>query len=113
MVKDIVCGMGVEEDDPLTFSRTIEGKTFYFCSPDCMLLFSRNPSDYINFNGRKTTMAKDLVCGMDVDENNPPFTAVYKGKTYYFCCNSCKREFEREPEKFLKKTSNHSHQSPS
>ncbi len=48
-------------------------------------------------------MAKDLVCGMSVDENNPPFTAVYRGTTYCFCSNSCKREFERDPERYLKK----------
>ncbi|HZY10325.1 MAG TPA: YHS domain-containing protein [Bacteroidota bacterium] len=47
-------------------------------------------------------MVKDLVCGMDVDESNPPFTSAYKGKIYYFCSHSCQREFERNPEKYLK-----------
>jgi YHS domain-containing protein len=104
MVKDIVCGMGVEEDDPDSFSKMFNGTAFYFCSPECMMLFSKDPQDYINPDDRReTTMALDLVCGMEVDENNPPFSAVYKGKTYYFCCNSCKREFERDPERFIKK----------
>jgi len=29
-------------------------------------------------------MAKDLVCGMTVDENKAAATASYQGKTYYF-----------------------------
>lgn len=44
-------------------------------------------------------MAKDPVCGMDVDEKSAVATAVYKGKTYYFCAEACKRAFEKNPEK--------------
>ena len=102
MVKDIVCGMGIEEDDPLTFSKLCETKLYYFCSPECMSLFMEDPLDYINPKRKDTTMAKDLVCGMEVDESNPPFTSAYKGKIYYFCSHSCQREFERNPEKYLK-----------
>ena len=25
----------------------------------------------------------------------------YGGKKYYFCCSSCKKEFEKNPEKYL------------
>jgi len=27
----------------------------------------------------------------------------YKGQTYYFCCPGCKPQFDKDPEKFLKK----------
>ena len=30
--------------------------------------------------------------------------SVYKGKTYYFCCPGCKPMFDKNPEKYLKKT---------
>ena len=30
-------------------------------------------------------MAKDPVCGMDVDIKTAPAKSEYKGKTYYFC----------------------------
>ena len=30
-------------------------------------------------------MAKDLVCGMMVDEKRAAATVVYQGTTYYFC----------------------------
>jgi YHS domain-containing protein len=29
--------------------------------------------------------------------------AEYKGKTYYFCCPGCDKEFAKDPEKFLQK----------
>ncbi len=46
-------------------------------------------------------MAKDVVCGMDVDERNPPARSEYLGKTYYFCSEHCKTAFDRDPEKYL------------
>jgi len=46
------------------------------------------------------TMAKDPVCGMDVDEKKAAAKAVYEGRTYYFCAQACKRAFEKDPEKY-------------
>ncbi len=48
-------------------------------------------------------MAKDLVCGMQVDEKKVTQKSFYKGKTYYFCSATCKKEFDKDPEKFIKK----------
>ena len=45
-------------------------------------------------------MAKDPVCGMDVDETKAAAKAVYEGRTYYFCAQACKRAFEKDPEKY-------------
>lgn len=47
-------------------------------------------------------MAKDLVCGMEVDPKTAPAKAEYEGKTYYFCAPGCKRAFEEQPEKYLR-----------
>ena len=30
--------------------------------------------------------------------------STYKGKTYYFCCASCKPAFDKDPEKYIKKS---------
>jgi YHS domain-containing protein len=46
-------------------------------------------------------MAKDPICGMNVDESKAAGTAVYKGKTYYFCSAGCKAKFEKEPAKYV------------
>ena len=58
-------------------------------------------------------MVKDVVCGMMVDEKNPPATAVYQGKTYYFCCEGCKKKFLQNPEAYLgkEKQGHHGHHS--
>jgi len=45
-------------------------------------------------------MAKDPVCGMDVDEKKAVASLVYEGQTYYFCAEACRRAFERDPEKY-------------
>ena len=46
-------------------------------------------------------MAKDPICGMDVDEQTAKHTAVYQGQTYYFCAPGCKRTFEQDPAQFV------------
>jgi YHS domain-containing protein len=43
---------------------------------------------------------KDPVCGMEVDKKEAEFTSQYGGKTYYFCSEDCKQQFERRPEQF-------------
>ena len=47
-------------------------------------------------------MAKDPVCGMEVDEKKAAAKSEHKGETYYFCCLACKEVFDKEPEKYLK-----------
>lgn len=32
-------------------------------------------------------------------------SSVYKGKTYYFCCESCKPTFDKNPAKYVKTAS--------
>ena len=38
-------------------------------------------------------MAKDPICGMYVDEEKAIFKAEVRGRTYYFCSESCMRTF--------------------
>lgn len=45
-------------------------------------------------------LAKDPVCGMDVDEKAPAATSEYQGKTYYFCATGCKVTFDKNPGKY-------------
>ncbi|MGH8068537.1 MAG: YHS domain-containing protein [Candidatus Entotheonellia bacterium] len=46
-------------------------------------------------------MAKDPVCGMQVDEQTAIATSAYQGQTYYFCAKACKTAFDREPAQYL------------
>lgn len=47
-------------------------------------------------------MAKDLVCGMDVDPKAAAGKSEYLRQTYYFCSLGCKKAFDKEPQKYLK-----------
>jgi Cu+-exporting ATPase len=46
-------------------------------------------------------MAIDPVCGMEVDEQKTRDRATHEGKTYYFCSQDCREEFETAPEEYL------------
>jgi YHS domain-containing protein len=43
------------------------------------------------------------VCPVMGGETNPAIYAEYKGKKVYFCCQGCKPEFEKNPEKYIGK----------
>ncbi len=45
-------------------------------------------------------MAKDPVCGMEVDEKTAPAKSEHMGKTYYFCAPGCKKAFDENPAKY-------------
>ncbi len=46
-------------------------------------------------------MQIDPVCGMEVDERRSKATSEYKGKTFYFCSQECREEFEADQESYL------------
>jgi YHS domain-containing protein len=49
---------------------------------------------------RRSVMAKDPVCKMDVEPAQAAGQSTYRGQTYYFCAVGCKQRFDREPEKY-------------
>jgi len=38
---------------------------------------------------------------MKLEEKDTRFMSEYKGKTYYFCALSDKKEFDKNPEKYI------------
>jgi len=48
-------------------------------------------------------MAKDPVCGMEVDEKSTPqsLKSEHLGHFYYFCSAECKEEFDRSPQHYV------------
>jgi len=44
----------------------------------------------------------DPVCGMNVKRLSAFFTAEHDGTTYRFCSESCRADFEKDPERFTK-----------
>lgn len=48
-------------------------------------------------------MAKDLVCGMQVNEQQATskgLTSQYEQQTYYFCSPGCKQQFDQNPQRY-------------
>ncbi len=46
-------------------------------------------------------MVKDPVCGMEIDSETAAGSSEYEGTTYYFCAESCKRDFDEAPWKYM------------
>ena len=44
-------------------------------------------------------MATDVVCGMKVKESTD-IKSEFQGKTFYFCSDRCKAEFDKNPLKY-------------
>jgi YHS domain-containing protein len=70
----------------------------------CMETMDKMHGDMMS--GEKKTAAKmtDPVCNMAVDTASA-FSAMYKGKTYYFCSEEDKQKFEKNPEQYVGKKS--------
>jgi len=43
------------------------------------------------------------VSGEDFTVEATSPNVVVDGKTYYFCCNGCRKKFEADPQKYIKK----------
>jgi YHS domain-containing protein len=43
----------------------------------------------------------DPVCGMTVDVGNTRLVSAYRGESYWFCAEACRRAFEKNPDKYL------------
>jgi YHS domain-containing protein len=54
-----------------------------------------------NFQSEEKSMATDPVCGMKVDDKNPQYRAQFAGKKYTFCSETCRQEFESNPDEYI------------
>jgi Cu+-exporting ATPase len=42
----------------------------------------------------------DPVCGMQVNEEDAPARSEYRGESFYFCSDTCRNTFDREPDRY-------------
>ena len=47
-------------------------------------------------------MYKDPVCGMQVDPRTAAAQSTYNGKTYYFCSEACRQQFDKNPAQYAR-----------
>ncbi len=124
---DPVCGADVEMTAPNVLKATHSGVTYYFFSEECRAAFLKEPDKYTAtaVPGKPATTTpnipsqqppekaavqsgpvKDPVCGMQVDVKSAAAAGLrseYKGATYYFCSDDCKKQFDANPAKFTSK----------
>ncbi|MGH7259045.1 MAG: heavy metal translocating P-type ATPase [Nitrospiraceae bacterium] len=123
MATDPICGMTVDPADA-EGRYDHEGKTYVFCSQGCLNTFRTDPARYARMKplamagmssaGHKplpmseTSPAAghmqgeiDPVCGMTVQPDSAAASYEHRGKTYYFCSQSCMTKFKAAPDKYL------------
>ena len=109
---DPVCGMTVDEGKAKAAKRVSEyqGKTYGFCSDGCKKRFEADPAKYLAKAkpqpeaAAESARAKDPVCGMKVEEADAKaakLSSDHQGKTYFFCNEACKRQFDGSPGKYV------------
>lgn len=54
---------------------------------------------------------KDPVCGMEIEKDQAAATVEYQGQVYYFCAPGCKKAFEENPEKYIRRSEGKEHPS--
>lgn len=112
---DPVCGMSVDTATA-KHRATHGGKTFYFCCNGCKTKFEADPQTYLakaqaahahphdhagHTHGAPTgDLAKDPVCGMDVDPATAKHRTEHDGHPVFFCSAGCKTKFEAHPEHY-------------
>ncbi|MDY7036179.1 MAG: YHS domain-containing protein [Thermodesulfobacteriota bacterium] len=82
-----------------------QGQRVYFCCGGCKKVFLENPEKYMKKIGEDKVLLESVqkkcpVMGGDIDKK---VYTDHKGRRVYFCCESCKKPFEQDPEKYLKK----------
>jgi Cu+-exporting ATPase len=57
----------------------------------------------------RRVLARDPVCGMDVDPATAAASIEHDGRTIYFCCKRCLERFQADPERYSKGDGAHGH----
>ncbi len=123
---DPVCGMSVDIATA-KHRATYQGKTFYFCCNGCKTKFEADPEAQLAkakardeakaapkteasaccghdhghaHHAPAAGLAKDPVCGMDVDPATAKYKSHHGGHDVFFCSPSCKTKFDAHPEHY-------------
>ena len=91
--------------------REYQGKTYVFCSEGCKKKFDADPAKCLSEAKQQVMVmetaepkeATDPVCGMKVDvaeAKTAKLTSEHQGKSYFFCNDACKKQFDQAPAKY-------------
>jgi polyferredoxin/YHS domain-containing protein len=96
------CGMQIEREDAAVIE-TLGGREIFFCSEGCATEHLHAVADAggRGDGGPMETIARDLVCNMDV---GPGIAANVQGERYYFCTERCRELFLENPEIYTRES---------
>lgn len=82
-----------------------QAQRIYFCCPACKETFLKDPEKYLKKIADENVLLESVqqncpVMGGKIDKN---IYTDYNGRRIYFCCESCRQSFSKDPEKYLKK----------
>src|SRR6201987_5119838 len=112
-VKCNVCGVNVSEEYAVTQEH--DGEEYYFCSDECRIEFIKDPNKYIGqYSSRRrpagTATLICAVCGGPVSEEKATkqeYQEEGSYEKYYFCCDECRIEFIKDPNKYIGESGKH------
>lgn len=91
-----------EMGDPNVF--IYEGHEIKLCCKSCEKKFRKDAEAYLKkLEIKPYLLSKCLVSGETLGEMGDPIRIVYEGQEIKFCCKSCPKKFEKDPETYLKK----------
>jgi YHS domain-containing protein len=84
-----------------------QGNRIYFCCAGCIDAFNEDPQAYLQkMKDEGVELLKlnpQSVCPVSGKNlTNKDVYSDYESRRVYFCCNSCKAAFEKDPAKYLK-----------
>jgi len=99
-----VTGKRISKSSKTLVKSVYNGKTYCFANAAAKAKFDKDPQKYVAMPANKPVSAVCPVMKEKMADVSKAYgKSVYKGKTYYFCCRSCKTAFDKDPEKYIKK----------
>jgi YHS domain-containing protein len=96
--EDYVCGRTVNPKEAV--AEDYDDQTYYFHNEECAKKFKENPHAFLP-GGEHGRLAKDPVCGHEVNPMTAQFTEEYGNKKYYFDTKECAQKFKDNPHAYM------------
>ena len=82
------------------------GERVYLCCAGCVEAFKKDPAKYLEkMEADGVVLEKAPITQVNCPVSGKPINeAIYTdqdGKRVYFCCDDCKKSFEKEPAKYM------------
>lgn len=88
-----------------------EGREVKFCCKNCVATFEKEPAKYLEAldkaivkkQGDNYPLSTCVVSGEKFGEMGKAVEIVYDNELVRLCCNGCKKDFAKDPDKYMKK----------